>query len=325
MLPQEFCKIPIHGENSHMVLSLIIVSDTEAKLALSAQDSPAFFHSASITGSIFKNSLEEAREIISVGSAGKLVVMRQNHEMVNLCKKEDQECKITFFKQNESIQNAMEYVVRNLTKPYLNSDWILIMKCAGTDMGYDSIHWTTGSTLNSDKRNDLFEGLSAKYPEFNLMQVNELLLVTPNGQAHLVLKEAKTMLERFQSNKTEIAHLRKGQDPLSLASGFEMANFMVPKSPYWKINAYSNKYPETFKARIGGFFSYQWNSSDYGVDTLNFPGSAEIAGIGITDKVFNPFCPARSFGVRQAHDSDSLPSGGQTSGEVHIYARLVNQ
>lgn len=62
-------------------------------------------------------------------------------------------------------------------------------------------------------------------------------------------------------------------------------------------------------ARLGGWFTHQWGAT-YPKDSVG-PCSAEVAGMGLTDSIYSPFCLSRSAGIRQAHGSTSFENVGQ--------------
>lgn len=181
---------------------------------------------------------------------------------------------------------------------------------------------TTATVLNDQsERNSNFNNISAKFDLFNTLPVSKILLKTATTCTILKLPVANcTLLSLFASDTTHNLQVLGGMDaPLWLAHGTVSANASVKPVPHnWRLNAKSNG--NNSCVRIGGYFTYHWGSS-CGTDSLGNACSAELAGVGIYENTWTPFTKAqKSFGVRQAHDYDNLPGGGQVMGEVHIYA-----
>ncbi len=207
----------------------------------------------------------------------------------------------------------------------------LLMKAVKADFHYESIYWTDEkTTLNEFTENNiLFNGKSAKFDAFNTLPVRELIFQCKNEcYTHVRIPTTipiKPLVEYFklcEHNQCSIVleFLGGMEHPLYLALGQTIANSSVEEvKPSWRIHAKDNvNKNEIFGARIGGFFTKE-SKTYYAKDSLGNNCSSEVAGFGITDKLFPPFDNARkSFGVRQGKNATTV--GNQMSIECHIYA-----
>ncbi|KAL9648896.1 hypothetical protein ABK040_003825 [Willaertia magna] len=235
-------------------------------------------------------------------------------------------------KKSMTKQTVTRLSTSNVTITVEGDVFTLLMKGSNADFSFDSIHWTTNSVLNPESANNKFDGISVKTKDFNEKKISKLLLMTKNG-IYTILglpRNDLPLLYYFQNNNnTENLKVISGMaHPLHLAHGNVSTDGKIGLlQSYWRINAINCAYlsnnnnngGKIFGARIGGFFTYTWGSN-YGVDSLGNLCSAECCGCGITDTVYSPMTSGKkSFGVRQAHDSNALPGGGQITSDIHIY------
>ncbi|KAL9648898.1 hypothetical protein ABK040_003827 [Willaertia magna] len=196
-------------------------------------------------------------------------------------------------------------------------------------INFDSIHWITNSLYNPQEKSAEFKGISVKTQDYNDKIISLIVIVNRNGQYTILAlpRNDVPLLYYFQNNNnTENLKVISGMaHPLHLAHGNVSTDGKIGLlQSNWRINAINSAYMDNnnkkiFGSRIGGFFTYRWDSN-YGVDSLGNLCSAECCGCGITDTVYEPMTSGKkSFGVRQAHDNNSLPGGGQITDEVHIY------
>jgi hypothetical protein len=193
--------------------------------------------------------------------------------------------------------------------------WTLALKATTNTLEYNSNLWTTANVLNNASPTVNWE--NAKYQSFNDLPMSELLLKSQGGNdVHLQVPQAdNTLLSWFQRSNTTL---------LTVVGGSPNANHLVNGTspticgtPY-RING---KGGYNFWVRLGGFWSYSWNCG-YGNDSAGQPTGAESAGFGLRDDTWSPFVNAlRGFGLRQAHDYNTAPGGGQVATGGAIYVR----
>lgn len=247
---------------------------------------------------------------------------------------QDKEIKLAIAKQEaagndviksaESLMGAITDLIEKLHFYFSNDpnainidgeDWSILLKCADTDLCYESEYWENEELLNAEEGNvHQFTGKSAKFPAYIRENVSELLILAKGGlKVRLKLPERKPLIEFMKDkNPTYLEVLSGAPDPVELACGHKGLQFY---GPIWRINSIATR----LRMRLGGHFHQQWGQ--YGSDAKGSPCSAEVAGFGITDMEWTPNVTGKkSFGVRLGHDQAGFGQGQLTS-EAIIYGK----
>ncbi len=191
--------------------------------------------------------------------------------------------------------------------------WTLLIKASGTDFPFESPYWTDGNLLNATSTTP--DWTSAKYRSFLDVPVQELLLKSQAGNyTHLRAPTRLTMQQHFNAPTTVLTYQAGAATAHLLVNGLNQPLC----GPAWRINTYVS----TSRAiRLGSWQTYNW-ACGYGNDASGNDTSAEFFGFGIRDATWSPWVSGgKSFGIRQAHDVNNLPGGGQIATGGQIYGR----
>jgi len=196
--------------------------------------------------------------------------------------------------------------------------WTLAMRtqASGDSFNYESRHWSTDSVLNEiNLANGGFDSSEAKFTAFNVIPSSEILIKTSSGKnTQLGMSRVSTLLDLFKGPTTRLDVISGEASPQKLMSG----GSSTVCGAAWRTNS---KGSYNFKIRIGGFFSHSWGCN-YGNDSTDSPTGAEEAGLGLWDEQWAPLRPSgRSAGVRQAHNYNTAPGGGQDSVASTVWVR----
>jgi hypothetical protein len=191
--------------------------------------------------------------------------------------------------------------------------WTLLMKAAETTYEFGSTHWTSTSTDNAASLDESF--VSAKFESFNTVLVSQLLIKAQSGNfTRLGLPATKTVLQFFQGSTALLTYLGGSPTPGNLINGKNWSYC----GAIWRINTHYAG--SGAKIRLGGWVTYFW-SCGYGADAAGEPTGAHLLGFGIVDDNWGPFqFNKKSFGIRDAHDSDHL-APGQLASAALLYGR----
>jgi len=186
--------------------------------------------------------------------------------------------------------------------------WNILLKAQGQDLCFSSKCWNTKQLLNENDTS-LNLNQSAKYPAFNDLPINELLIICGSRIVHLSLPTKKPLLEFFAAGKVVLLQRIAGvETPTELLTGDKFLESYY--QPIWRLNSWiSNR---GFK--IGGWFHQTWGS--YGSDGIG-ETSAEWSGFGLEDNNWQPVVYGRkSCGTRKAHDY-----AGNAESKAFIFGR----
>jgi len=115
----------------------------------------------------------------------------------------------------------------------------------------------------------------------------------------------------------ELVYVSGCKTPGELINGPGQEFKYIP--PVWRMNSFSNT--TSAKIRLGGWITSTWDGVSYGSDGMG-NCSAELSGCGIEESTWQPLTKhKKSFGIRQAHEYNTLPGGGQTEGACSIWAK----